>query len=80
MENTITVTATFDDGVLYPDQPLALAPHQRVTLIVRVPETADPWPADVARIYQELAEDDCRLASAMFPTVRDTWPTAEEGT
>jgi uncharacterized protein (DUF433 family) len=38
MSNAITVMATFEDGALYPDQPLDLAPRQRVELIVQVPE------------------------------------------
>ncbi len=79
MSNSIAVMATFDGGVLYPDEPLALAPHQRVSLIVQVREAADAWPENVAQIYQDMAEEDRHLAAAMFPTVRDTWPAAEEG-
>ena len=73
----LTVTATFENGVLHPDQPLPLAPHQRVTLIVQIPEPADQWPDDVAEIYREIAEEDRRLAAAMFQTVRETWPASE---
>jgi predicted DNA-binding antitoxin AbrB/MazE fold protein len=72
--------ATYDGGVFYPDQPLALAPQQRVALIVQIPEPVDAWLEDVAQIYQELAEEDRQLAAAMFPTVRDTWPPVEERT
>ncbi len=73
----LTVTATFENGVLLPDQPLPLAPRQRVTLVVQIPEAADPWPENVAEIYQEIAEEDRRLCAAMFPTVRETWPASE---
>ena len=69
---TLTVTATFENGALYPDLPLPLAPRQRVRLIVQLPEAADEWPENVAAIYQEVAEEDRRLAAAMLPTVRDT--------
>ena len=31
----MTITATFEDGVLRPDQPLPLAPRQQVTLVVQ---------------------------------------------
>jgi hypothetical protein len=72
MSSAITVTATFADGALYPDEPLPLVPHQRVKLTVEVPEAADPWPANVAEIYRELADEDRRLSSEMLPTVRET--------
>ncbi len=73
----LTVTATFEDGVLRPDQPLALAPRQRVTLVVQVPEPTEVWPENVADIYREIADDDRRLSAAMFPNVRETWPVSE---
>ena len=72
----LTVTATFEDGVLRPDQPLPLAPRQRVRLVVEIPERGDEWPQNVAEIYQEIAEEDRRLAAAMLSTVRETWPEA----
>jgi hypothetical protein len=37
----------------------------------------DGWPADVAAISRVLAEEDRRLAEAMLPAVRDTWPPGE---
>jgi len=70
----LTVTATFENGVLRPDRPLPLAPRQRVTLVVQIPEAADQWPENVAEIYQEIAEEDRRLAADMFSTVRETRP------
>jgi len=73
-----TVTATFENGVLRPDQPLPLAPRQRVTLVVQIPEAAGAWPENVAEIYRDIAEEDRRLSAAMFSTVRDTWPASEE--
>jgi predicted DNA-binding antitoxin AbrB/MazE fold protein len=73
----LTVTATFENGVLRPDQPLPLAPRQRVTLVVQIPEAADPWPENVAEIYREIAAEDRRLSAVMFPGVRQTWPASE---
>jgi hypothetical protein len=37
-----------------------------------------PWPDDVSAIYQELAEEDRRLAEAMFPALKESWPADEE--
>jgi predicted DNA-binding antitoxin AbrB/MazE fold protein len=76
--NAITVDAVFENGVLRPLTPLPLAAQQRVTLIVQVPEEATAWPEDVAGIYQEIAEEDRRLARAMWSTVQKTWPTERE--
>jgi predicted DNA-binding antitoxin AbrB/MazE fold protein len=73
----LTVTATFEDGVLRPDQPLPLAPHQRVTLQVQILGQGEPWPENVADIYREIADEDRRLAAAMLPMVRETWPASE---
>jgi predicted DNA-binding antitoxin AbrB/MazE fold protein len=73
----LTVTAIFENGVLRPDQPLPLAPRQRVTLVVQIAETAGPWPENVAEVYREIAEEDRRVAAAMFPGVRQTWPASE---
>jgi predicted DNA-binding antitoxin AbrB/MazE fold protein len=58
MITSLTVTATFENGVLHPDQPLPLAPRQRVTLVVQVPGAGDEWPENVAEIYQEIADED----------------------
>jgi hypothetical protein len=74
----LTVTATFEDGMLRPDQPLPLAPRQRVTLLVQIPDGTPVWPENVADIYREIADEDRRLSAAMFSTVRDTWPACEE--
>jgi predicted DNA-binding antitoxin AbrB/MazE fold protein len=78
LPNALTVTATFEDGILRPDQPLPLSPGQRVTLVVEIPEQPRIWPENVAEIYRELADEDRRLAAAMFPSVRDTWPASED--
>jgi predicted DNA-binding antitoxin AbrB/MazE fold protein len=62
--NSLTVEAVFENGVLRPIQPLPLASDQRVTVTVQF-QTADrPWSDDVAAIYQEIAEEDRRLAAA----------------
>ena len=72
-----TVSATFEDGIFRPDGPLPLAPRQRVTLVVQIPGAVEEWPENVAEVYQEIAEEDRRLAAAMFQTVRETWPASE---
>ena len=41
---TITIEATFEDGVLRPAQPLPLAQHQRVTISGQVQAPARAWP------------------------------------
>jgi predicted DNA-binding antitoxin AbrB/MazE fold protein len=75
--NALTVTATFEDGVLRPDQPLPLTPRQRVTLLIQIPGPTEVWPENVADIYGEIADEDRRLSDAMFSTVRETWPASE---
>lgn len=72
----LTATATFENGVLWPDQPLPLAPHQRVTLIIQIPAATDEWPENVAEIYRDMAGEDRRLADAMWGTVQETWPVS----
>ncbi len=75
---TLTVEAVFEDGVLRPVQPLPFSTNQKVTITVQALEEERPWPADVAKIYKEIAEEDRRLAASLFRTVRDTWPGDEE--
>jgi len=75
---TLTVTAIFDDGVLRPDRALPLAPRQQVTLVLELPDQAGDWPDNVAEIYRDIADEDRRLAGAMFSTVRQTWPAVED--
>lgn len=60
---TITVDATFENGVLRPDQPLPLADHSRVRIIVEssasaVDRTAGilPWKGDPA-LLERIAVD-----------------------
>jgi predicted DNA-binding antitoxin AbrB/MazE fold protein len=67
--NLIMVDAVFEGGVLRPVQPLPLSNHQKVTLTVRLPGAVEVWPENVAAIYQEIAEEDRRLATAMASTV-----------
>ena len=78
LNNVITVDAVFEDGILRPLTPLSLPARQRVTLIVQVASEPDAWPEDVATIYQEIAEEDRRLAQAMWSGIRKTWPPDEE--
>jgi len=73
----LSVTATFEDGVLRPDEPLPLTPHQRVTVVIQIPGPSDGWPENVADIYREIADEDRLLASVMLSCLRDTWPRAE---
>jgi predicted DNA-binding antitoxin AbrB/MazE fold protein len=75
--NSLSVEAVFENGVLRPMQPLPLRPQQRVTITLQLPSPA-VWPDDVAAIYQELAAEDRRLAEAMLPVIRETWPVSEE--
>ena len=75
---TLTITAIFEDGVLRPDRALPLAPRQQVTLVLQLPAEERLWPDNVAEIYRDLADEDRRLAEALFPTVRETWPAAED--
>ena len=75
---TLTITAIFEDGVLRPDRALPLAPRQQVTLVLQLPAEERLWPDNVAEIYRDLADEDRRLAEAMFPAVRETWPAAED--
>ena len=75
---TLTITATFEDGILRPDRVLPLAPRQQVTLVLQLPDRGCPWPDNVAEIYREIAADDRRLAGTMFSAVRETWPVAED--
>jgi predicted DNA-binding antitoxin AbrB/MazE fold protein len=74
----LTVEAVFEDGVFRPVTPVSLEPHQRVRITVSVVRQPRDWPADTAEIYRELADEDRRLAGAMFADVRATWPTAKE--
>jgi hypothetical protein len=57
---------------------LPLTPHQKVKITVQIDTDERPWPEDVAAIYQELAEEDRRLAESMFRTVKETWPADQE--
>ncbi len=76
--NSVTVEAIFENGVLRPVQPLPLAAPQRVTITVQFEANERAWPDDVAAVYREIAQEDRRLAEAMFTGVKRTWP-ADEG-
>jgi predicted DNA-binding antitoxin AbrB/MazE fold protein len=75
---SITIEAVFEGGVLRPVQALPLSEHQRVTVTVQMPASVRAWPADVAAIYQEIAEDDRRLAAGLWNSVLETWPRGGE--
>jgi predicted DNA-binding antitoxin AbrB/MazE fold protein len=75
-DSSMTFDAVFENGILRPLQALPLQPHQRVTVTLRACEAA-AWPADVAAIYREIADEDRRLAEAMLPAVKESWPANE---
>ncbi len=75
--DSVTVEAIYEDGVFRPLQPVSLGPHQRVVLTIQCQQPGGDWPEDVAAIYLEIAEEDRRLAEAMFQTVKETWPASE---
>jgi predicted DNA-binding antitoxin AbrB/MazE fold protein len=75
---TLSVEAIFENGVLRPEQPLPLRQQERVFITVQRAKAGAAWPANVAEIYQEIAEEDRRLAEAMVPAIRETWPTSED--
>jgi len=78
-ERLMSVEAVFENGVLRPVQPLPLQPQQHVTITLRLPGTAVAWPNEVAAIYQEIADEDRRLAEAMLPVVQESMPHATLG-
>ena len=75
--STVIVEAVFENGLLRPLASLPLAQNQHVQITIRVPAKVRPWPADVAAIYHETAEEDWQLVEAMAPLVRETWPKDE---
>ena len=64
MTQALSIEAIYEDGVFRPAKPLTLISPQAVTLIVQfgVKPKKSEWPADVAEIYQELAEEDRRIS------------------
>lgn len=59
---TITVEATYEDGVLKPSQPLALAEHEKVRVTVEpqsqcagVDETAPQVESSIASLAEQIA-------------------------
>ena len=77
-DSSLSIEAVFENGVLRPVRPLPLRPQQRVNITLQLLETVAAWPDDVAAIYQEIADEDRRLADAMLLAVRETWPVSEE--
>ena len=68
---TITVDATFENGVLRPDRPLALPDNARVRLVVQsdasaVDRTAGilPWKGDPAQLEQIALEPEFGISEA----------------
>lgn len=45
------ITATFEDGILKPDEPLDLSPHSKVRLVI---EPIEPAPEEVRLAWEEL--------------------------
>jgi predicted DNA-binding antitoxin AbrB/MazE fold protein len=75
--HSMSVEAVFENGVLRPETPLPLRSQERVTLTVQYAGPTTAWPDDVAAIYDEIADEDRRLADAMLPGIRETWPISE---
>ena len=76
-DSWMTFDAVFENGLLRPLQPLPLQANERVTVTLRK-YTPVAWPPDVAEIYHEIAEEDRRLAGAMFQIAKESWPANEE--
>ncbi len=57
----VSVEAVFENGRLRPLKPIPLTQSQRVQIIVQVPAKKRTWPKDVAAVYQEIEEKDCRF-------------------
>jgi predicted DNA-binding antitoxin AbrB/MazE fold protein len=74
---SISVEAIFDNGVLRPLQTLPLQAQQRIAITLQWPGNDASWPEDVATIYQEIAEEERRLAETMLPAVQETWPVSQ---
>jgi predicted DNA-binding antitoxin AbrB/MazE fold protein len=71
---TITIDATYEDGVLKPAQPLALREHERVRVTV---EQQDQRPADEDSTKSRgpsLAEEILALTRALPPGALDSLP------
>jgi predicted DNA-binding antitoxin AbrB/MazE fold protein len=72
--NVITTEAIYENGVLRPVGPLPLKPLQRVSLVIH-PSATKSWPENVAEIYEEINEEEKKLANSIWPAVQETWPT-----
>jgi predicted DNA-binding antitoxin AbrB/MazE fold protein len=72
--NVITTEAIYENGVLRPVQPLPLEPQQRVNLVIHPAGAQKTWPDNVAEIYQEINNEEKRLANSIWPVVQETWP------
>lgn len=78
MSAWITIDAVYENGVFRPTQPLSAELPRNVRLIVKSPRVLRQWPTDVAEIYQALADEDRRIAKAMWEDVVATWPNKDE--
>jgi len=68
---TITVDATFENGVLRPDEPLPLAENARVRIVVETPASAVDrtagilqWKADPALLEQVAIDPEFGVSEA----------------
>ena len=73
--NVITTEAVYENGILRPVQPLPLEPQQRVSLVIHPAGLPKTWPDNAAEIYQEINEEEVKLANSIWPVVQETWPT-----
>jgi predicted DNA-binding antitoxin AbrB/MazE fold protein len=75
---TITIDATYEDGVLKPSQPLPLREHETVwvTVEARAERAGVPSPAVTPETTQlTIGERIAALARDLPPEVIDSWPT-----
>jgi predicted DNA-binding antitoxin AbrB/MazE fold protein len=76
---TITIEATYANGVLRPSQPLPLAENEKVQVTVMPAErhasAVTGAPSESPPAGQMLGEEIAALVEALPPEVVDTWPT-----
>ena len=77
-----TITATFEDGVLKPSQPLDLPAHAEVRLTIELLPAPSPSPLGLYALLKSLPSlgddaeafaEDIRVYRASFPPEVDPW-------
>ena len=73
---TITVEATYEKGVLRPEQPLPLAENEKVQVTVEAkPREADQSGGGTQPTGLSLGDEIAALVDALPPEVVAAWPT-----